>query len=169
MKIKFYTAQDLPPRKSTHSGEPMSVTYGECINDNGQVIIDKVGYKDDYELVQASKPDDIYTILKNTGVDPDSVCDLKSLQEGYAQEVVDFSQAPHTLAEALSLIKKGEIAFGSLNPDVRKEFGSAGAMVNSMFDGSFEKRVARFIPQQPVVEESEQHAFQKIRQTYYSP
>lgn len=149
---KFYTPYNPAPRKAAPSGSPIRDTYGEVLDEEtGKIVIGKTGSENMYEMTQEAKPVDLYDLIEGSGVDPVLLSQKIEIDE---QLVNDFTSMPRTLAEAHMMIIKGQRAYDELPVQVRDEFGSPAALLSSLSDGSFRKRMEKFLPQQEVKDES---------------
>lgn len=149
-KIVFHTAQNLPRVSSTPSGRKEVEKYQFITNaETGERELSVVGMTDMYEKAQLARPDDLYTLLKNSGVEPSDVESLKVTQT-YARSLIDdFCSAPRDLVEAVAVIDKAQRSFDNLPLEVREEFdNSREKMFKSLVDGTFDSRIKRFL--QPV-------------------
>lgn len=146
-KVVFYTAQNLPPVSSSHCGRRTLLKYQFLPNsETGERELTPVGEVDMYEKTQLSRPDDLYTLLKKSGVEPTDVESLK-VTSSYARSMIDdFCTAPRDLVEAHNVIQKAESSFDALPLEVKEEFdNSSGQMLKSLVNGTFEKRISRFL------------------------
>lgn len=144
---KFFTPYvNRPSTRPCASGSRFRDTYGETLDDDGQVIVAKTGKVDQYQMTQEAKPLDIYGILEQSGVDVNNIASQVEFDE---EMITDFTSAPRTLAEAHMLMRKGEDSYMSLPIEVRDEFGSPAKFITSLQDGTFRDRLKKFLPVQP--------------------
>lgn len=149
----FFTPYDnRPPRKGIPGGTRLIDEHGEVLDEDGRIVIGKIGKIDQYSLVQAARGKDIYEMLRDSGVDPDKVTSSKAAIDGL---VNDFVGAPRSFLEAAHLIQKAKDSFNALPLEVRDEFSNDPyEMLLSLNDQSFEKRMSKFIvmPESPASE-----------------
>lgn len=148
----FYSNINRPPQSVSSSGRREIEQY-QFLPDaqTGDKKLDCVSMTDMYAKTQLSRPDDLYTLLKNSGVEPSDIESLRVTKD-YAKTLIDdFCNAPRTLVEAHEVIHRAEQSFDQLPLDVKEEFdNSSGKMLKSLIDGTFEKRISRFVSSQPV-------------------
>lgn len=115
---KFNTQYDARDRIISHPGNPIKQLYTGSYNERGQVELKEDGTEDLYAFIQSfAESTDIHAILKryqNGEVDV-----LEKVQGFYG----DFTEMPHTYAEALQRIADSEKVFMSLPVEVRAKFG----------------------------------------------
>lgn len=140
---KFYTPYNPAPRKSAPTGDMFRETFGQVIDEDGNLTVDKTGIENMYQMTQEAKPASLYDLIESSQVDPVLLRHSIDVNEEMIQ---DFTSMPRTLAEAHNLILRGQRAYDSLPVEVRDEFGSAGKMMSSLADGSFRSRIEKFIP-----------------------
>lgn len=142
------------------SGTDTVPVYSYVIDEKtGREELRKTGEDCLYLKTQESRPDDIYTLLKNSGVEPSDIESLKVTAQYSEQLIDDFTSAPRTLMEAHNVIRRARDSFLQLPLNVREEFGNdPGNMLSSLVDGSFEKRVSRFYSANKNVSEVSQDA-----------
>lgn len=148
VKVSFFSNVNRPPQRSTPCGRREIEDYQLFPDaDSGDKKLDVVGKIDMYEKTQLSRPDDLYTLLQKSGVEPSAIESLK-VTKAYAQSLLeDFCSAPRTLVEAHEVIHRAEQSFDQLPLEVKAEFdNSSGKMLKSLEDGTFVSRVARFYP-----------------------
>lgn len=128
------------------SGTDTVPVYSYVIDEKtGREELRRTGEDCIYLKTQEARPDDIYTLLKNAGVEPSDIDSLKVTAEYSEQLIDDFTAAPRTLMEAHNVIHRAQDSFMKLPLDVREEFSNdPGNMLSSLVDGSFSKRVSRF-------------------------
>ncbi len=144
-----------PSTVPVKSGTDTVPVYSYVIDEKtGREELRKTGEDCIYLKTQEARPDDIYTLLKNSGVESSDIESLKVTAQYSEQLIDDFTAAPRTLMEAHNVIHRAHDSFLKLPLDVREEFGNdPGNMLSSLVDGSFEKRVSRFYPVNKTAEE----------------
>lgn len=146
--MKYFSCVNRPIQSLTPSGRKEVEDYQFLPDsESGDRKLSEVGKTSLYEKAQLSRPDDLYTILKKSGVEPTDVESLRVSKE-YAETLVDdFCEAPRSLLEAHETIHRAEQSFDQLPLEVKSEFdNSAGKMMKSLLDGTFEKRMSKFVP-----------------------
>ena len=143
--MQFYSAYNRPPQNSSPVGSRVDPTYAEDLEGNGKVVVKRVGFTDRYAMTQEAKTPDVYDMLRDTGLDPDRVQASSASLEGM---IDDFTAVPRSIPEAVALSRKAEQAFLDLSLDVRAEFDNDSCvLLASLSDGSFAKRMSKFIVQ----------------------
>lgn len=151
-KVIFYSNVNPPPRLSSPCGRRYVEDFQRLTDpETGEKKLEVVGKIDMYEKTQLAKPDDLYTLLKKSGVEPSDVESLRVTKEYSETLIDDFVSAPRTLLEAHEVIQKAERSFDELPLEVKAEFdNSSGKMLKSLQDGTFENRLSKFIaPKNP--------------------
>lgn len=142
--MKFFTPyNNRPPQGGSAVGGRVDPEYGEVLNDQGRVEIQRVSFKNRFAETQEAKTPDVYDMLRDTGMDPDRVMTASANLEGL---VDDFASVPRSIPEAVLLHKKAEASFLNLPLEVRAEFDNdPGVLLASLSDGSFALKMAKFI------------------------
>ena len=154
-KFLFFSNVNRPPQQFTPCGRREIEDYQLFPDaDSGDKKLEVVGKVNMYEKTQLSRPDDLYTLLQKSGVEPSAIESLK-VTKAYASSLLeDFCSAPRTLVEAHEVIHRAEQSFDQLPLEVKAEFdNSSGKMLKALEDGTFESRVARFYPKSKIEEE----------------
>lgn len=149
-----------PSTVPVKSGTDTVPVYSYVIDEKtGREELRRTGVDCSYLKTQEARPADIYTLLKNAGVEPSDIESLKVTAQYSEQLIDDFTAAPRTLMEAHNVIHRAQDSFMQLPLDVREEFGNdPGNMLSSLVDGSFGKRVSRFYPAEKKNEEVKENA-----------
>lgn len=133
------------PHMSSPCGSPDKVEFGYDYSGDGEKKLVPVGKINMYERTQISKPDDIYTLLKNCGVNPsdsDLISDAKTTIDTILD---DFSSMPRSLIEAHDVIHRVQDSFDRLPVDVKAKFNNSSSIyLNSFVDGSINDRLSEF-------------------------
>lgn len=140
---KFQTEFDRNERVPTCSGTGFCRVYQEALDKNGKSYLKPVGKTNVYEKIQSSLEETkTYNILEKFAQTGDaSILQRRECIFG------DFTNVPKTPLEYQEMIMKAAAAFESLDKDVRAAFNNdVGEFKQSLLDGSFDSRVAKFKP-----------------------
>lgn len=153
MQVKFKTEFNRDEFEDAYSnaGDQYLPQYIEAIDKHGRTYLKENGKTNVYEKIQASLEETkTYNILE------------RYAQTGDANILVrresifgDFTDIPTTPIELQNLIMKAGSQFEQLDKDVRAAFDNdAGIFKQSILDGSFEERIAKFKPRKPQTEQA---------------
>lgn len=116
-KGNFRTRFDSRPRYYQPPGSPMHILYSGKVSPSGEIILEEIGEENLYAQIQShAESVDINVLLRRFAAgDPDALTRTQGLYG-------DFTDAPHTFAEALNTVIAAQHYFDSLPLDVRRQF-----------------------------------------------
>lgn len=117
MEGNFRTRFDSRPRYYQPPGSPMHTLYSGKVSPSGEILLEEVGEENLYAQIQShAESVDINVLLRRFAAgDPDALTRMQGLYG-------DFTDAPHTFAEALNTVIAAQHYFDSLPLDVRRQF-----------------------------------------------
>ena len=116
--MAFRTQYDQPVRVHSEPGSGEKILYAPVFDKNGVMSLVESGKEDFYGYIQSFKDScDIHLILQRYAQGDMTV--LSKRQGMYG----DFTEMPHTYAEALNAISHAENYFMTLPVETRAEFG----------------------------------------------
>ena len=117
--MKIYSAYDRPTNKPDKPGRRMHPVYAVKIDDHGHKTVYQTGEHDQYADIQASRPDEMRSILERAlKGDQGALLAVQQRHGFYA----DVSNAPKTLAEMQQLILDATHDFELLPAEIRERF-----------------------------------------------
>lgn len=117
--MKIYSAYDRPANKPDKPGRRMHPVYAVKIDDHGHKTVYQTGEHDQYADIQASRPDEMRSILERAlKGDQGALLAIQQRHGFYA----DVSNAPKTLAEMQQLILDATHDFELLPAEIREKF-----------------------------------------------
>lgn len=116
--VKFATQFDKHARVHCNPGTPIKTLYGPIFDKNGVMSLKEIGKHNLYDEIQSHADSvDIYVLLKR--YQQGDIGALSRVQGAYG----DFTQMPHTFAEALNTMIAAEQYFMGLPVETRALFG----------------------------------------------
>lgn len=116
----FRTQYDPPVRFIQEPGSPIKTLYSPKFDDNGVMYLVESGKANLYQEIQSHADSvDIHVLLQRYAQGDTGV--LARVQGAYG----DFTQMPHTFAEALNTMIAAEQYFMGLPKDVRAKFNNS--------------------------------------------
>lgn len=118
MPSNFLTQYERAPRVIQNSGDRVKTLYGPIFDKNGVMSLKEIGKHNLYDEIQSHADSvDIHVLLQRyANGDPGA---LARVQGAYG----DFTQMPHTFAEALNTMIAAEQYFMGLPVETRAMFG----------------------------------------------
>lgn len=117
--MKIYSAYDRPANKPDKPGRRMHPVYAVKIDNHGHKTVYQTGEHDQYADIQASRPDEMRSILERAlKGDQGALLAVQQRHGFYA----DVTNAPRTLAEMQQLILDATHDFELLPADIREKF-----------------------------------------------
>lgn len=114
----FRTQFDKYDSPASQAGSRIKTLYGPIYNDRGIIGLKEIGTHDLYSEIQSHADSvDIHVLLKMYNSGDTSV--FSRVQGAYG----DFTQMPHTFAEALNTMIAAEMYFNSLPVETKAKFG----------------------------------------------
>lgn len=116
---KFKNWRYVSPSESSVVGTNMKTTYQGRFDDDGVLVLDKVGEEDFQEYIQSfAESVDINTIIAKYGAGDTSV--LERVQGFY----FDATSVPDNMAELLNKLNRAEEGFEKLPPEFKEKYGN---------------------------------------------
>lgn len=116
----FRTQYDPPARFIQEPGSPIKTLYSPKFNENGVMYLVESGKANLYQEIQSHADSvDIHVLLQRYAQGDTGV--LARVQGAYG----DFTQMPHTFAEALNTMIAAEQYFMGLPKDIRAKFNNS--------------------------------------------
>ncbi|UPW41778.1 internal scaffolding protein [Peromfec virus RodF7_12] len=120
MPSNFRTQYDKPARFIQEPGTPIKTLYGPKYDENGVLHLIETGKANLYQEIQSHADSvDIHVLLQR--YQQGDVGVLARVQGAYG----DFTQMPHTFAEALNTMIAAETYFMGLPKDTRAKFNNS--------------------------------------------
>lgn len=117
---KFRTQYDPPARFTQEPGSPIKTLYSPKFDENGVMYLVESGKANLYQEIQSHADSvDIHVLLQRYAQGDTGV--LARVQGAYG----DFTQMPHTFAEALNTMIAAEQYFMGLPKDIRAKFNNS--------------------------------------------
>lgn len=128
--MKIYSAYDRPANVPDNPGRRMHPTYAVRIDNHGHKEVYQTGERDQYAEIQASRPDEMRSILERALKGDQGA--LLSIQQR-AGMYADVTNAPKTLAEMQQLII-----------DAKRDFEGLPASIRERFENNVEQFIAEY-------------------------
>lgn len=117
--MKIYSAYDRPANKPDNPGRRMHPVYAVKIDNHGHKTVYQTGEHDQYADIQASRPDEMRSILERALKGDQGAILAVQQRHGY---YADVTNAPKTLAEMQQLILDATHDFELLPAEIRERF-----------------------------------------------
>lgn len=117
--MKIYSAYDRPANKPDKPGRRMHPVYAVKIDNHGHKTVYQTGEHDQYADIQASRPDEMRSILERALKGDQGAILAVQQRHGY---YADVTNAPKTLAEMQQLILDATHDFELLPANIREKF-----------------------------------------------
>lgn len=117
--MSFRTKYD-PVKVWTPVGDPIHIEYAGRYDENGILVLDKVGETNIYNEIQSHADSvDINTIIRRY---ESGEIDVLNRAQGL---FMDVTTAPKTYAEMLNLLRRAEEVFDGLPADIRAQYDNS--------------------------------------------
>lgn len=116
---EFKTWREAEYKADSKVGNRMKPIYSSRYDDNGRIVVEKIGEDDLYDRIQSFKDEcDINVIIKRYQMG--DVAALNKAQGIY----VDATAAPDNIADLLNKLNKAEYDFDRLPAEVKQRYGN---------------------------------------------